>query len=62
MEKVILYIVAFNAALAGVKIALDKIKDVTASNWDNKASEWIGIAATWIGKVIDIVGFNVKHK
>lgn len=62
MEKIVVYIIAFNAALVGIKIALDKIKDVTASSWDNKASDYIGIAATWIGKVIDIIGFNVKHK
>lgn len=62
MDKIILYIIGFNAALAGIKLGLDKIKDVTANSWDNKASDYIGIAVSWITKVIDIIGFNVKHK
>jgi hypothetical protein len=62
ISKIIIYVIAFNVFLVGLKAGLDKIKDLTASAWDNKLSDVIGIVVTWTNKIIDVVGFNTKHK
>lgn len=59
---VILYVIGFNVALAGIKAALDKIKDKTESNWDNAASDLLGKIVGWVQKVLDIIGYNPEHK
>jgi hypothetical protein len=61
ISEIIVYVIGFNALLAGIKIALDKIKDVTASSWDNKASELLGKVISFVQKLIDIIGNNPKH-
>lgn len=62
ISEILIYIIGFNALLAGVKVALDKIKDATTSSWDNKASELLAKVISFIQKIIDIIGFNPKHK
>jgi hypothetical protein len=62
ISEVLMYVVAFNLLLSGVKAAVDSIKDKTANSVDNKVSEVIGKASYWVSKVIDMIGFNTKHK
>lgn len=62
ISEVLMYVVAFNLALSGLKAAVDSIKDKTANNVDNKVSEVIGKVSYWVSKVIDMIGFNTKHK
>jgi hypothetical protein len=62
ISEVLMYVVAFNLLLSGVKAAVDSIKDKTANSVDNKVSEVIGKVSYWMSKVIDMIGFNTKHK
>jgi hypothetical protein len=61
ISQIVIYVMAFNAFMVGLKLALDKIKDSTASNWDNKASEVIGKIVDMINYLIDIISANPKH-
>jgi hypothetical protein len=62
IQEILLYVIGFNAALAGLKAGLDKIKDATQSSLDNKTAEFLGKVVGWVTKIIDIIGFNPKHK
>ena len=61
VAQVIMYVVAFNVALGGVKGALDLIKDKTVSQTDNKAAEFLGKISGFLGKLLDILGYNKAH-
>lgn len=61
ISQVLMYVVAFNLFLSGLKSAVDSIKDKTTSDIDDKASSFLGTAMTWIGKVLDMLGYNPKH-
>ncbi len=61
MSQIILYVIAFNVALAGVKKGLDVIKDHTADKWDNDLSDRIGAWCDFIKMVLDTIGFNPEH-
>lgn len=62
ISEVLMYVVAFNLGLSGLKAAVDSIKDKTANSVDNKVSDVIGKISYWVSKVIDMIGFNPKHK
>lgn len=62
IQEILLYVIGFNAALAGIKAGLDKIKDKTASKVDNQTADFLGKVIGWASKIIDIIGFNPKHK
>jgi len=62
ISEVLMYVVAFNLGLSGLKAAVDSIKDKTSNSVDNKVSDVIGKISYWVSKVIDMIGFNPKHK
>lgn len=61
MAKVLMYVVAFNVGLTGVKKAVDKIKDRTESQWDNKVSDALGFACGWLSKVLEFASANSSN-
>jgi hypothetical protein len=61
ISQIIMYVVAFNLFLSGLKKAVDAIKDSTPTTIDDKASTFLGVAMTWLGKIIDMIGYNPSH-
>lgn len=55
-------VIAVNAILSGIKVALDAIKDLTKSEADNKASAILGSILGFLGKIVDWLSANVQHK
>lgn len=62
LAAVVVALVITNAALWAIHGFLEKIKDITKSEFDNKAASIIYSVATGIQKIIDIFGMNPKHK
>jgi hypothetical protein len=59
--KIIMYVVAFNLALGGLGMALDSIKDKTATNVDNQVSSVLNKIVSALKMIIDFVQGNRKH-
>ncbi len=59
--SVVLVAVCLNAGLSALSIILDKIKDLTPSDADNKAAEFVKGVISAVQKVIDFLSANVKH-
>ena len=59
---VLLIAVCFNAILSALSIILGKIKDLTATDADNKAYEFIGGLISGLQKIVDFLGANISHK
>lgn len=55
-------VIAVNALLSGLKVAVDAIKDLTQSELDNKVSAFLGSFLGILGKIVDWASANVKHK
>ncbi len=55
-------VVSFNASLVAIGAFLDKVKDRTATDLDNKLSLYLHKAVTFLGKVIDFATGNKEHK
>lgn len=62
VAQVIVYVVAFNVALTGIKSGLDMIKDKTASQTDNKIADVLGKITGLLSKLADVIGYNKEHK
>lgn len=60
-EAILMYVVAFNIAIVGVQTALDKIKDVTKSDLDNKVSAILHYGTDILSKILDFLSANKKH-
>lgn len=56
--KVILVLLIANAVLSGLSVALEKIKDLTKTEADNKAYAVISKIADVLKKVTDFVSAN----
>lgn len=59
---IVLVSVCLNAGLSFVSVVLDKIKDLTPSDADNKAAVVVKSAIGMIQKLIDFLSANVAHK
>ncbi len=59
VAQILIYVVAFNTLLSGVKAALDVLKGKNASL--DKADTFLGTIISWISKIFDIIGFNPPH-
>ncbi len=59
--QVVLYVVSFNIFLTGLKLALEKIKDKTATNVDNKLHAVVSSVSGALSHLLDFFGFNPKH-
>jgi hypothetical protein len=59
--SVVLVAVCLNAGLSALSLILDKIKDLTPSDADNKAAEFVKGLVSGVQKVIDFLSANVKH-
>lgn len=62
MATVVLVVVCLNVLLTAVKVVLDKIKDLTPSDVDNKLAEVIGGFVGMLSKIVDWVSANKEHK
>jgi len=60
-QNIILGIVCVNIGLSAAKQVLEKIKDKTATDGDNKAYDAISKVSGILAKVIDWVTANTKH-
>lgn len=58
----LLVVVSFNLLLAGLKSALEVIKDKTATQVDNKIYEAVSKVSAFLSKILDMVGYNPEHK
>mgnify|MGYP001560160441 CR=1 FL=1 len=59
---VVLVAVCLNAGLSALSLILDKIKDLTPTDADNKAAVVVKSAIGILQKLVDIIGGNVAHK
>lgn len=59
--SIVLVAVCLNAGLSALSIILDKIKDLTPSEADNKAAAIVKSAVAGLQKIIDFFSANVKH-
>lgn len=57
-----LTIMALNMVLSGLKAGLEKIKDKTTTEADNKAYAIISSVSGFLSKVLDVIGYNPEHK
>ena len=57
----IIIMVSFNLFLAGLSAGLEKIKDKTETQVDNKAFEIVSKVSAFLSKIVDTVGYNPKH-
>lgn len=55
-------IATFNTALYALGAFLDKIKDKTATDLDNKLSSVINSVASFLKKLVDMFSANKEHK
>lgn len=62
VQQAVVWVIALNTFLYGLKSAVDMIKDKTASQVDNKLAAALGKVLGVISKVLDIVGMNPAHK
>lgn len=62
IATIVVVALAFNAFLSGVSLALEKIKDKTATDKDNKAYEFIGKILNITKWVVDFLSANNEHK
>lgn len=62
VAQVLMYVVAFNLLLSGLKASLQLIKDKTSTNVDNKVYDFVAKATEFITKALDVIGYNPKHK
>lgn len=62
IATVVMVLVCVNIALSAAKQILEKIKDKTASNADNKAYEIISKVSDVLAKVVDWFSANISHK
>ena len=61
-QNIVLGIVCVNIALSAAKQVLEKIKDKTATDGDNKAYDLISKISGVLSKAIDYVTANTQHK
>jgi len=61
-QNIVLGIVCVNIALSAAKQVLEKIKDKTATDGDNKAYDLISKISGILSKAIDYVTANTQHK
>lgn len=61
LAKVLMYVIALNVGLTGLKKAVDKIKDRTENQWDNKVSDALGIACGWFSRVLEFASANSSN-
>ncbi len=61
VQQAVVWVLAVNAMLFGLKQGLDMIKDKTATMADNKAAEIVGKICGWIAKILDVLGMNPRH-
>ena len=60
-QKIVLYVVAVNVALSGISAGLAKIKDITATNLDNKIFDILNKVVGFSTAIVDFIGGNRKH-
>lgn len=60
--SVILIAFCLNAGLSALSLILDKIKDLTTSEVDNKAAEIIKAIVVGLQKITDFLSANISHK
>lgn len=58
VAMMLVYVIALNVALTGVKKALDKVKDKTQNDWDNKISDAIGKVLGLLSKILEFASAN----
>ena len=62
VQQALVWVLAMNTCLWGLKNGVDMIKDKTASQVDNKIAAGLGKVLGLISKVLDVVGMNPAHK
>lgn len=61
LSNLLVYVIAVNLFLSGLAAGLNKIKDLTKSDVDNKAFAVVSKICDYLSKVIDIASANIKH-
>ena len=59
---ILLIMVCVNMGLGALQKILEKVKDITATETDNKIYGYVSTAVAWISKFLDWVGANRVHK
>jgi len=62
LQVVITLVICLNVLLAAVKTVLEKVKDMTKTDADNKAYAVVAKVAAMLSKVVDWVSANIEHK
>lgn len=58
LQLILACFIAVNVGLTGLKKALDKIKNLTASKWDNDLSDKIGMILGYGSKGVEFLAAN----
>jgi hypothetical protein len=61
-QNIVLGFICVNIALSATKQVLEKIKDKTATDGDNKAYDLISKISGILSKAIDYITANTQHK
>ncbi len=59
--SVVLIAICLNAGLSAVGLILDKIKDLTPGDADNKAADFVKKAIGAVQTIVDFLSANNKH-
>lgn len=62
IAKVVMVLVIVNVVLSAVSMVLEKIKDLTKSDVDNKIFAVISKIAEYGQKLVDLISANKNHK
>lgn len=61
-ELIVACVIGFNVMMTGIHAALEKIKDLTESKWDNQLADYLAKFLGFLQKIIDLIMANRAHK
>jgi len=62
IATIILIVTCWKIFITGCKKILEKVKDITATDLDNKIYYWVNKLADWTDTILDWLIGNTKHK
>lgn len=61
-ELVVACMIGFNLLMTGLHAALEKVKDLTESKWDNQLADYLAKFLGFLQKIIDLIMANRANK
>lgn len=62
VAKILLVVIGVNIGLSALQAALEKVKDHTGTEIDNKAHAILSTVLGYVQKIVDFISANRQHK